>query len=148
MAIPVRPAMTLKSRVGRVRTLPSGWGISYGRTYVTSCPTAVALVPVGYGDGYHRIQSNKGTVLIRGKRAPILGRVCMDQCVVNVECIDGLSQDEEVVLIGCQGGEEITAEEMASLVGTISYEVLCAISARVPRLYLRNGQVVGMDALG
>jgi alanine racemase len=137
--MPLRPAMSLKSRVGRVRTLPAGWGISYGRTYVTSCPTPVALVPVGYGDGYHRIQSNKGTVLIRGKRAPILGRVCMDQFVVDVSGIPDVRQNDEVVVLGRQSEEEITADEIAAWAGTINYEVVTSILPRVPRVYLRDG---------
>ena len=86
----IRPALTLKSRVSRVRELPAGAGISYGRTFVTAAPTTVALVPVGYGDGYHRILSNRGSVLIRGQRAPIRGRVCMDQFVVDVSHIAGV----------------------------------------------------------
>jgi alanine racemase len=136
--IPLHPAMTFKSRVGRVRTLPAGWGISYGRTYVTSRPTPVALVPVGYGDGYHRILSNKGAVLIRGQRAPIVGRVCMDQFVVDVSAIRGVQRDDEVVLFGRQGEAELPADEVAAWAGTINYEVVTSILPRVPRVYLRE----------
>jgi len=139
MVIPLRPAMTLKSRVGRVRTLPAGWGISYGRTYVTSRPTPVALVPVGYGDGYHRILSNKGAVLIRGKRAPIVGRVCMDQFVVDVSAIPDVQLNDVVVLFGRQGDAEIHIDEVAAWAGTINYEVVTSILPRVPRVYLREG---------
>jgi alanine racemase len=102
----------------------------------------VALVPVGYGDGYHRILSNKGSVLIGGKRAPIVGRVCMDQFVVDVTDINGVRQDDEVVVFGRQGGEEISADEVAALAGTINYEVVTSILPRVTRVYLKGGKVV------
>jgi alanine racemase len=137
-AIPLRPAMALKSRVARVRTLPPGSSISYGCTHTTTRPTPVALVPVGYGDGYHRLLSNKGAVLIGGKRAPIVGRVCMDQFVVDVTGIEGVRQDDEVVVFGCQGEEEISAEEVAALAGTINYEVVTGILPRVTRVYLEG----------
>jgi alanine racemase len=141
-SVPLRPAMTLKSRVARIRTLPPGSSISYGRTYTTTRPTTVALVPLGFGDGLSRQLSNKGSVLIRGKRAPIVGRVCMDQCIVDVSGIPEVQQDDEVVLFGRQGGAEITAEELASLMDSINYVVLEGVSARVPRVYLKGGKVV------
>jgi alanine racemase len=146
-AIPLKPAMALKSRVARVRTLPPGSSISYGCTYTTTRPTPVALVPVGYGDGYHRILSNKGSVLIGGKRAPIVGRVCMDQFVVDVTGHEGVRQDDEVVVFGRQGEEEISAEEVATLAGTINYEVVTSILPRVTRVYLKGGQVVEVRPL-
>ena len=146
-AIPLKPAMALKSRVARVRTLPPGSSISYGCTYTTTRPTLVALVPVGYGDGYHRILSNKGSVLICGKRAPIVGRVCMDQFVVDVTDINGVRQDDEVVVFGRQGGEEISAEEVSALAGTINYEVVTSILPRVTRVYLKGGEVVEVRPL-
>ncbi|MGQ9767523.1 MAG: alanine racemase [Anaerolineae bacterium] len=144
----IRPALTLKSRVSRVRELPAGAGISYGRTFVTAAPTTVALVPTGYGDGYHRILSNRGSVLIRGQRAPIRGRVCMDQFVVEVTHIPGVQQDDQVVLIGRQGDEWIRAEEVARLAETINYEVTTSLLPRTPRVYLEGGQVVGVSGLG
>ncbi|HID61659.1 MAG TPA: alanine racemase [Anaerolineae bacterium] len=154
-AIPLKPAMALKSRVARVRTLPPGSSISYGCTYTTTRPTPVALVPVGYGDGYHRLLSNKGSVLIGGKRAPIVGRVCMDQFVVDVTAhfdklrtgIEGVRQDDEVVVFGRQGEEEISAEEVAALAGTINYEVVTSILPRVTRVYLKGGEVVEVRPL-
>jgi len=142
-AIPLRPALTLKSRVARVRTLPAGASISYGRTYITHKPTRVALVPVGYGDGYHRILSNRGAVLIHGQRAPIVGRVCMDQFVVDVSHIPGVRLHDEVVLIGQQGAGHITAEEVARWAETINYEVTTGLLPRVVRVYLRAGKEVG-----
>jgi len=143
----IRPALTLKSRVSRVRELPPGSGISYGRTFVTERPMRVALVPVGYGDGYHRILSNRGSVLIRGQRAPILGRVCMDQFVVDASGIPDVQQDDEVVLVGRQGEARIRAEEVARLAGTINYEVTTSLLPRVTRAYLRGGQVVSATSI-
>jgi alanine racemase len=146
-SVPLQPAMTLKSRVGRIRTLPPGSSICYGRTYTTTRPTTVALVPVGFGDGLSRQLSNKGSVLIRGKRAPIVGRVCMDQCIVDVSGIPDVQQDDEVVLFGRQDEAEITAEEIASLMDSINYVVLAAVSARVPRVYLKGGRVIEVQTL-
>jgi alanine racemase len=146
-AIPLEPSMVLRSRVARVRTLPPGSSISYGCTYTTTRPAPVALVPVGYGDGYHRILSNRGSVLIGGKRAPIVGRVCMDQFVVDVTDIEGVRQDDEVVVFGRQGEEEISAEEVAALAGTINYEVVTSILPRVTRVYLKGGRVVEVRPL-
>jgi alanine racemase len=143
----IRPALALKSLVSRVRLLPAGAGVSYGRTHVTSRPTLAALVPVGYGDGFHRMLSNKGSVLIRGRRAPILGRVCMDQFVVDASGIPEVQQDDEVVIVGQQGTARIRAEEVASLAGTINYEVTTSLLPRVARLYLKNGEVVRTDTI-
>ncbi len=140
--VPLRPALTLKSHVGRVRTLPAGSSVSYGRTFIAKGPTTVANIPVGYGDGYHRALSNKGAVLIGGQKAPIVGRVCMDQFVVDVSHIPGVAEGDEVVLIGSQGDERITPEEVAALAGTINYEVTTGLLQRIPRLFLRGGEVV------
>jgi len=142
-AIPLRPALTLKSRVARVRTLPAGASVSYGRTYITAQPTRVALVPVGYGDGYHRILSNRGAVLIHGQRAPIVGRVCMDQFVVDVSHIPAVQLHDEVVLVGRQGEGHISAEEVARWAETINYEVTTSLLPRVVRVYLRSGREIG-----
>ena len=146
-AVPLRPALTLKSRVARVRTLPTGASISYGRTYITDEPTRVALIPVGYGDGYHRILSNRGMVLINGRRAPIVGRVCMDQFVVDVSPIPAVQLHDEVVLIGRQGKEHIPAEEVACWAETINYEVTTGLLPRVVRIYLREGEEVERTTL-
>jgi alanine racemase len=142
--LPLRPALALKSRVGRVRTLPPGSSISYGRTFVTDRPTPVALVPVGYGDGYIRLNSNRGAVLIHGQRAPIRGRVCMDQFVVEISGIQAVGPDDEVVLIGQQGDDVLSAEEVAAWGETINYEVVTQLMPRVPRVYLRGGEVVSI----
>jgi len=136
MPLTLRPAMALKTRVGRVCTLPPAWGVSYGRDYVTTVPIPVALVPVGYGDGYHRLVSNRGQVLIHSQRAPMLGRVCMDQFVVDVSRIDSVNPGDEIVLFGQQGQAELPADEVAAWAGTINYEVITSILPRVPRVYL------------
>ncbi len=133
---PLRPALTLKSHVARLRTLPAGSSVSYGRTYTTTRPTPVALIPIGYGDGYHRLHSNRGCVLIRGQRAPIIGRVCMDQFVVDVTGIKGVRQDDEVILIGAQGNERLSAEEVSQWAETINYEVTTSLLPRVPRVFI------------
>jgi alanine racemase len=143
-ALPLRPALALKSRVGRVRTLSPGSSISYGRTFVTQRPTPVALVPVGYGDGYLRLNSNRGTVLIHGQRAPIRGRICMDQFVVEITGIEDVQADDEVVLIGRQGDDVLSAEEVALWGETINYEVVTQLMPRVPRVYLTGGEIVSI----
>jgi alanine racemase len=143
----IRPAPALKSKVSRVRWLPPGAAVSYGRTFITQKPTLAALVPVGYGDGYHRILSNKGYVLIRGRLAPLIGRVCMDQFVVDASDIPDVQQDDEVVLIGRQEAERIRAEDVAAWADTINYEVTTALLPRVARVYLRHGQMIEIAAL-
>ena len=143
-ALQLRPALTLTSRVGQVRTLPAGSSISYGRTYVTTCSTQVALIQCGYGDGYPRLASNRGQVLVHGRRAPICGRVCMDQLVVDISGVAGVQAGDEAVLIGCQGDEAIPAEEVAGWAETINYEVVTHLLPRVARIYRRLGQVVSV----
>jgi alanine racemase len=132
------PAMAVKARVAHVKRVPAGTGISYGVTYVTTKDTVVATIPAGYADGYSRLLSSRGEVLIRGTRAPVIGRVCMDQFMVDVGHIPGIATGEEVVLLGDQGSDRISADEIARKIGTIAYEVLCMISARVPRYYLER----------
>ena len=140
--LPIRPALSWHSRVTHVKTLPAGRAISYGGTYVTEKDTVVATVPVGYADGYRRSLSGKFYVLIRGRRAPILGRICMDQMMVDVTDIEGVSLNDKVVLVGSDGDETITMEAIAEAAGSFNYEFVCGISRRVPRLYRRGGQTV------
>ncbi|MCR5356505.1 MAG: alanine racemase [Lachnospiraceae bacterium] len=135
-SIRLEPAMSLKSSIVYIKTLPKGAQISYGGIYVTKKETRVATVPVGYADGYPRSLSNKGYVLIRGRRANILGRVCMDQLMVDVTDIPDACEYDEVVLLGNSGGLNITAEELGSLSGRFNYELVCEISDRVPRKYV------------
>ncbi|HHY47829.1 MAG TPA: alanine racemase [Firmicutes bacterium] len=130
----LRSALSFHTNVVFSKRVPAGFGISYGRTYVTPGETFIATIPVGYADGYMRALSNKAQVLIRGQRFPVVGRICMDQCMVDTGGTY-VEPGEEVVIIGKQGTEEITADEVAAWAGTIGYEVTCAISKRVPRFY-------------
>ncbi|MCK5594921.1 alanine racemase [bacterium] len=132
----LKPALTLSTRVVFMKEARQGSTISYGRTYTTKQKAILATIPIGYGDGYSRLLSNRGEVLIKGKRAPIVGRVCMDQLVVDVSKIPDVSVGDEVVLIGAQGQARISVEEIAEKIGTIPNEVFCMISNRVPRVYV------------
>ena len=129
------PALSLVSHISHLKQLGPGMGISYGQKYVTSKDTAVATVPIGYGDGYKRCLSSKSFVLIGGHRCPQIGSICMDQLMVDVTGIPDVRIGDEVILIGSQGAEAITADELALLAGTMSYEILLSISERVPRVY-------------
>ena len=140
--LPLEPALTWHSRVTHVKTLEPGREISYGGTFVTERPTVVATIPVGYADGYRRSLSGKFYVLIRGKRAPILGRICMDQMMVDVTDIPGVTLNDKVVLVGRDGDEVITMEAIATAAGSFNYEFVCGISRRVPRLYRKDGHTV------
>lgn len=131
----LKPAMSLKTRIVFLKKTPPGTSISYGRTYITRKPTVIATLPIGYADGYGRILSNKAKVLVRGEKAPVAGKVTMDQTMIDVGHIDGVKLGDEVVLIGRQGNNEIRCEELARLAGTIPYEIVCSISNRVPRIY-------------
>ena len=132
------PAMTLKTQVVHVKELPEGHYVGYGRTYQTHHKTKVATIPVGYADGYSRRLGNVGRVLIRGQFAPIIGNICMDQFMVDVSNIDHVSVEDEVVLFGKQGDNEIPVEEIANILDTINYEIICMIGKRVPRVYVRK----------
>lgn len=134
--LPLSAAMSIKSKIVYLKELPKGCRISYGGTYITTAPTRVATIPVGYADGYPRSLSNKGYVLIGGQRAPILGRVCMDQMMVDVTAIPEANEYDEVVLLGRQGTEVITAELLGEMSGRFNYELVCDINERVPRVYL------------
>ena len=138
----LRPALSWHSRVTHVKTLEPGREVSYGGTFVTARPTVVATVPVGYADGYRRSLSGKFHVLIGGKKAPILGRICMDQLMVDVTDIPGVEVDAPVVLVGSQGKETITVEQIAAVADSFNYEFVCGISRRVPRLYCQDGRTV------
>ncbi|MCK4596266.1 alanine racemase [candidate division WOR-3 bacterium] len=131
----LKPALSLKTRIVFLKKTPAGRSISYGRTYITQKPTIIATLPIGYADGYGRILSNKAKVLVRGERAPVVGKVTMDQTMIDVGHIEGVALGDEVVLIGRQGEGEIRCEELARLAGTIPYEIVCSISSRVPRIY-------------
>ncbi len=141
--VPLTPVMELKSFIAYVKTIEAGAEVSYGGTFTADKPMRVATIPVGYGDGYPRNLSNKGWVLIHGKKAPILGRVCMDQFMVDVTGILEAKEDDEVTLVGCDGEERITVEDLANAGGGFHYEIVCDIGKRVPRVYRSGGRIVG-----
>lgn len=139
----LRPALALKSHVTMVKCVGEGQEVSYGGTFVTKRPTKIATVSVGYGDGYPRALSSKGYVLIKGKKAPIIGRVCMDQLMVDVTEIDDVTRNDVVTLIGKDGDLCITVEEIAKLAGTFNYEFVCDLNKRIPRNYYSGGKYIG-----
>ncbi|HEY3315482.1 MAG TPA: alanine racemase [Bacillota bacterium] len=134
--VALRPAMTVKARIGYLKEVPAGTCVSYGRTFVTGRPTVLATLPLGYADGYPRLLSSRGAVIIHGRMAPVVGRVCMDQIMVDVTDIPRVALGDEVIVLGRQGEVGMTADDLAALTGTISYEILCGVSPRVPRVYL------------
>lgn len=138
--IGLRPALTLKTVVSQVHQIAPGTTVSYGRTFTAKKKMTIATLPVGYADGYSRLLSNTGQVLIRGQRANIIGRICMDQCMIDVSELPSVQRGEPVTLIGTDGTEQITADEIADKMHTINYEVPCLIGKRVPRVYFRQGQ--------
>lgn len=140
--IDLQPVLSIKSSIVMVKNVPAGAGVSYGAIYRPEREETIATLPIGYADGYSRMLTGKAQVLVRGQRVPVVGRICMDQCMLKVSGISDISIEEEVVILGCQGEERITAEEHASWLGTINYEIICMISHRVPRVYVKNGQVV------
>ncbi len=140
--IDLEPALELKSTVIYLKTIPANTAVGYGRTYIAQSERKIATVPLGYGDGYPRSLSNKGCVLIRGKRAPIVGRICMDQFMVDVTEIEDVAENDEVTLIGADGKEQITMEELGGLSGRFNYELACDLGKRIPRVYLKDGKVL------
>jgi alanine racemase len=145
--LPLQPVLALRSRVARILAVESGASVGYGRTWVAERPSRIALVMAGYADGIRRALSNRGVALIRGRRVPFAGRVAMDMLMVDVTDAPDVEVDDEVTLIGSQGEDEVTADEVAALSGTISYEVLAGLMARVPRLFIRDGHIVAYQDL-
>ncbi len=140
--IGLKPAMSLKANVILVKDVEPGTSISYGRTFTTERKSRIATIPVGYADGYTRLLSNKGSVLLNGGKAPIVGRICMDQCMIDVTDLENeVRVGDEVILIGTQGNSTISADSIAKDLGTINYEVVSLIGKRIPRFYISNGKV-------
>lgn len=140
--VPLKPAMELISHVAHVKWVEAGTPVSYGGTYITDKRTKIVTIPVGYGDGYPRSLSNKGYVLIHGKKAPILGRVCMDQFMVDATEIDDVKYADKVTLIGNDGDERLPVEVLSDLSGRFNYEFVCDLGKRIPREFIRHGEVV------
>ena len=137
-----RPAMEMITHISHIKTLEAHHGIGYGHTYITDKPLRVATLPVGYADGYPRALSNRGSVLIHGKRCPILGRICMDQMMVDVSGVPEAVSEDPVVLIGKDGEAVMSVEEVADAAYSFNYEFVCGIARRIPRVYVRGGKVV------
>lgn len=135
----IKPVLTWKTRISYIKTLEAGREISYGGTYTTTEPKIIATVPVGYADGYPRCLSNKGRVLVNGQYASIVGRVCMDQMMIDITDIDGVEVADEVVLIGEQGGNSLSMEEVAENAYSFNYELTCRFARRIPRVYYKDG---------
>ena len=138
----LKPAMTLKANVILVKEVEKDTSISYGRIFTTSRTSRIATIPIGYADGYMRMLSNRGRVLIHGQYAPVVGRICMDQCMVDVtDLTENVQVGEEVVLVGTQGENTISAEDVASLIGMINYELVCTVGKRIPRAFIKDGKI-------
>jgi len=145
----LEPVLTITSTLARVFRVNAGGTVGYGRTWVASHDSVVGLVPVGYADGYVRTLSNRAHVLVGGQKCPVVGRVSMDQVAIDLSNVDPVVEGAEVILIGRQGRASVTADDLARWAGTISYEIICGLAPRLPRVYLRDGQVVGhRDLLG
>lgn len=140
---PLRPVLSLKARLARVHDIAPGEGVGYGLTWKAARPSRIGLVPVGYADGWRRSLGGVGSVLMGGRRCPMVGGVAMDQFMVDLTDIEGAAEGDEVVLIGRQGGEMITVDELAALTGTINWDVLAGLGSRLPRLYHRGGVLAG-----
>ena len=132
----LKPAMTVKARISQVKDVPAGFCVSYGSTYTTPAPTRIATVPVGYADGYTRLLSSQAHMVVHGQRVPVVGRVCMDQTLLDVGGLPEVAAGDEVVLLGSQGEACVSADELAELTGTINYEIVSTLMARVPRIFL------------
>ncbi|MGB9814060.1 MAG: alanine racemase [Thermovenabulum sp.] len=140
--VDLKPVMCFKTKIAHLKELEKGKPISYGGTFITQRKSKIATLPVGYADGYFRLLSSKGEVVVRGKRAKVVGRVCMDQCMIDVTDLEEIKVGDDVELFGEGRENGVTADEVAKMIGTISYEVLCAVSKRVPRVYIENGNIV------
>ncbi|MGL4759899.1 MAG: alanine racemase [Sarcina sp.] len=137
----LKPALTLKTNVVHLKTLKKDMYISYGRAFKTEKETIIATLPIGYADGYTRLLNGKAKVIIKGQLAPVVGKICMDQCMIDVTDIKGVKLGDEVILIGEENGVKFNADDIAQLIGTINYEIICMLKNRVPRIYLENGEI-------
>ena len=140
--LPLKPVMTVKARIMRIETLPAGTPVSYGATYKTEKETKIATVSIGYADGYFRSFSGKAYMTVHGVKAPVVGRICMDQCMIDVSNVNTICVGDEAIVFGNGGDGSETATTLAAHAGTISYELLCAVGNRTPRIYTKNGEIV------
>ena len=142
--IDIKPLMTLKTTIGLIKHVKAGSQLSYGRTYTAETDRVIATIPIGYADGYSRALSNKARMLVNGHFAPVVGRVCMDQIMLDVTGIPDVKMGDEVVVFGRQGDQVLPIEELAEILGTINYELTCVVTKRVPRVYIQDGKVIGV----
>ena len=140
--IKLKYVMEIKAKIVHIKTLPMGEYISYGRDFITKEESIIATLPIGYADGYTRLLKNKGKVIINGQFAPVVGRICMDQCMIDITHIKGVKTGDEVILMGESQECSFTADNIAECIGTINYEILCMVSKRLPRVYVQKGKVV------
>lgn len=139
------PAMEIKSSIAYIKDVPSGFAVSYGSTFITEKATKIATVTAGYSDGYPRYLSNKGEILVHGVRCPIIGRVCMDQLMADVTNVPDVNVGDEVTLVGTDGNETISIEDISDPTARFNYEVVCLINKRVPRVYVKNGEIIKIE---
>ena len=138
----LKPALTLKATITRVQEMDAGMSISYGRTFKTERRSLIATIPIGYADGYSRLLAKNAKVIINGQFAPIVGRICMDQCMIDITDINGdIKVGDEVIVLGEQDGLRFNADDFAEIMGTINYEILCMLKYRIPRVYVKNGKI-------
>ncbi|MBZ2176021.1 alanine racemase [Schnuerera sp. xch1] len=142
--VKLKPAMNLKAKISNIKTVTEGTGISYGQIFVTKRKSKIATIPIGYADGFTRLLTSKGEVYIKGKRAPIVGKICMDQCMIDVTDIEDVAIGDEVILFGYEEGYP-HVNELAETLGTINYEIVCMVGRRVPRVYFQNGEIIQID---
>lgn len=140
----IKPILTLKTTVSHVKEVEEGTSISYGRTFITKRKSKIATIPIGYADGYSRLLSGKAKVIINGKFAPVVGRICMDQCMIDVTDIGEVKVGDEVILLGEEGSLKFNADDFAEIMGTINYEITCMLKQRIPRVYIKEGKVVSV----
>jgi alanine racemase len=131
--------MTLKARISPVKEVEAGRGVSYGKEYITDKVTKIATVPIGYADGYLRRIAKEGKMIVDGQKVPIIGRICMDQCMIDVTNVHNINKGDEAIIFGREG---VTVDDLARWLGTINYEVSCLIGKRIPRIYTKNGEAV------
>ncbi|WP_069648880.1 alanine racemase [Caloranaerobacter ferrireducens] len=139
--VELKPAMTLKARISHLKTVPKGTGISYGLTYVTEKESKIGTLPIGYADGFTRILTGKAEVVVKDKKVKVVGRICMDQCMIDLTEVEDVNIGDEVILFG-DGINSLHIDEVAKKLGTINYEIVCMVSRRVPRVYVKNGEIV------
>jgi len=140
--ITLKPVMTLKASIINIKKLPAGEYVSYGRKFKTEKESVIATLPIGYADGYNRLLSNKAMVIINDKLVPVVGRICMDQCMIDITGQRGIKIGDEVILMGESENNKFNGDDIAEIIGTINYEVTCMISKRVPRVYIKEGKIV------